>query len=153
VTTPPSELLELASILAGQYEIVREVGRGGMGIVYLAHDLKLARDVAIKTLPPQLADSGELRERFLREARTAAGLTHPNIVPIHRADEINGRVFFVMGYVDGESLAQMLRAQGPLSPRRAAEILIDVASAIAGSSTGTSRPRTSCWTPRAAGRW
>ncbi|MFN8574211.1 MAG: serine/threonine-protein kinase [Gemmatimonadaceae bacterium] len=131
MTTPPAELLDLATILAGQYDIVREVGRGGMGVVYLARDLKLDRDVAIKTLPPHLADNAEIRERFLREARTAAALAHPNIVPIHRADEINGRVFFVMGYVDGESLAQTLRTSGPPSPRRVAEILIDVASALA----------------------
>ncbi|MFN8580001.1 MAG: serine/threonine-protein kinase [Gemmatimonadaceae bacterium] len=130
MTSPSSEQADLAAILAGQYEIRREVGRGGMGIVYLAHDLKLDRDVAIKTLPPHLADSPEVRERFLREARTAAALTHPNVVPIHRADEIDGRVFFVMGYVDGESLAQRLRRTGPMSPRSAAEMMLDVATAL-----------------------
>jgi serine/threonine-protein kinase len=122
---------ELAGALSGQYDFVREVGRGGMGIVCLAHDRKLQRDVAIKTLPPHLADNAEIRERFLREARTAAGLSHPNIVPIYHADEVGGRVFFVMGYVDGQSLAQLLRDHGPLSARRAAEILIDVAVALA----------------------
>ncbi|MEP7348309.1 MAG: serine/threonine-protein kinase, partial [Gemmatimonadaceae bacterium] len=129
----PPELQELASALAGQYEFIREVGRGGMGIVCLARDRKLERDVAIKTLPPHLADNAEIRERFLREARTAAALSHPNIVPIYHADEVGGRVFFVMGYVDGQSLAQLIRegGGGPLSPRRAAEILIDVASALA----------------------
>lgn len=131
MTAPSAEQNELARALAGQYEIVREVGRGGMGIVYLARDLKLERDVAIKTLPPQLADNAEIRERFLREARTAAALSHPNIVPIHRADEIDGRVFFVMGFVRGESLAQSLRREGSMPPRRTAEILIDVASALA----------------------
>ncbi len=101
-----------------------------MGIVCLARDLKLDRDVAIKTLPPHLADNAEIRERFLREARTAAALSHPNIVPIYHADEVGGRVFFVMGYVSGESLAQLIRQQGLLAPRRAAEILIDVAYAL-----------------------
>jgi eukaryotic-like serine/threonine-protein kinase len=103
-----SELSTLAAALADQYDIEREIGRGGMGIVYLARDLKLDRPVAIKTLPAHLAGSPDVRERFLREARTAAHLSHPSIVPIHRADEIAGQVFFVMGYVDGESLAQRL---------------------------------------------
>ena len=107
-----SELSALAEALAGQYEIEREIGRGGMGIVYLARDLKLDRPVAIKTLPAHLAGSPDVRERFLREARTAAHLSHPSIVPIHRADEIAGQVFFVMGYVDGESLAQRIQARG-----------------------------------------
>ena len=107
-----SELSTLAAALVGQYDIEREIGRGGMGIVYLAHDLKLDRPVAIKTLPDHLAGSPDVRERFLREARTAAHLSHPSIVPIHRADEIGGQVFFVMGYVDGESLAQRIQERG-----------------------------------------
>jgi serine/threonine protein kinase len=107
-----SELSALASALAGQYDIQREIGRGGMGIVYLARDLKLDRPVAIKTLPAHLAGSPDVRERFLREARTAAHLSHPSIVPIHRADEIAGQVFFVMGYVDGDSLAQRIQERG-----------------------------------------
>ena len=107
-----SELSTLAATLAGQYDVEREIGRGGMGIVYLARDLKLDRPVAIKTLPAHLAGSPDVRERFLREARTAAHLSHPSIVPIHRADEIGGQVFFVMGYVDGESLAQRLAERG-----------------------------------------
>jgi eukaryotic-like serine/threonine-protein kinase len=107
-----SELSALSQALAGQYDIEREIGRGGMGIVYLARDLNLDRPVAIKTLPAHLAGSGDVRERFLREARTAAHLSHPSIVPIHRADEIAGQVFFVMGYVDGDSLAQRIQERG-----------------------------------------
>ena len=107
-----SEISALAEALAGQYDVEREIGRGGMGVVYLARDLKLDRPVAIKTLPAHLASSPDVRERFLREARTAAHLSHPSIVPIHRADEIAGQVFFVMGYVDGESLAQRIQARG-----------------------------------------
>ncbi|HEX9564381.1 MAG TPA: serine/threonine-protein kinase [Gemmatimonadaceae bacterium] len=126
----PPEAQALAQSLDGQYEIIREVGRGGMGIVFLARDLKLERLVAIKTLPPTLAGDAVIRERFLREARTAAALAHPNIVPIHRADDLNGTVFFVMGFVDGPSMAQLVREGGPLSPRTAVSLLYDVAEAL-----------------------
>jgi hypothetical protein len=124
------ELAAFAAALAGQYEVEREIGRGGMGVVYLARDLRLDRMVAIKTLPPSRAGDAGIRERFLREARTVARLAHPNIVPIHRADEIAGQVFFVMGFVDGDSLATRLAA-GPLSPRDTVPILRDVAGALA----------------------
>jgi serine/threonine-protein kinase len=124
------DLAAIASALSGQYDVEREIGRGGMGVVYLARDRRLDRMVAIKTLPAQLADDGAVRERFLREARTAARLSHPNIVPIHRADEIAGQVFFVMGFVDGDSLAAQLQHGGPLSPRDAVPILRDVAAAL-----------------------
>lgn len=128
--TVPLDGMALSEALQGQYEILREVGRGGMGIVFLARDLKLERLVAIKTLPPTLAADEVIRARFLREARTAAALSHPNIVPIHRADEIGGTVFFVMGFVDGPSLAQLIREGGPLTPRTAVSILYDVADAL-----------------------
>jgi serine/threonine-protein kinase len=127
--TATGDFTALATALAGQYEVDREIGRGGMGVVYLARDLRLDRLVAIKTLPVQLGGDSALRERFLREARTAARLSHPNIVPIHRADELGGQVFFVMGFVDGDSLAAKLKA-GPLSPRDAIPVLRDVASAL-----------------------
>ena len=123
------ELVSFAAALNGQYEIEREIGRGGMGVVYLARDLRLDRMVAIKTLPPSLAGDPTVRERFLREARTAARLNHPNIVPIHRADELGGQVFFVMGFIDGDSLAGKLTT-GPLSPRDSLPILRDVAAAL-----------------------
>jgi serine/threonine-protein kinase len=129
VAEPTTEQQRLALAVRGQYAIVRELGRGGMGIVFLARDLRLDRDVAIKTLPAHLAADSGVRERFLREARTAAALSHPNIVPIHRADEVDGLVFFVMGYVDGASAAQLVRA-GPLSPRHAVALLSDVATAL-----------------------
>jgi eukaryotic-like serine/threonine-protein kinase len=130
MTSIPVDGLALSQVLSGQYEILREVGRGGMGIVFLARDLKLERLVAIKTLPPTLAADDVIRARFLREARTAAALTHPNIVPIHRADDIDGTVFFVMGFVDGPSLAQLIRDGGPLTPRTAVSVLYDVADAL-----------------------
>jgi hypothetical protein len=130
MTSIPVDGLALSQALAGQYEILREVGRGGMGIVFLARDLKLERLIAIKTLPPTLAADDVIRARFLREARTAAALSHPNIVPIHRADDIDGTVFFVMGFVDGPSLAQLIRDGGPLTPRTAVSVLYDVADAL-----------------------
>jgi eukaryotic-like serine/threonine-protein kinase len=131
MTQPSPEFLELQTALAGEYSLERELGRGGMGIVYLARDVQLDRDVAIKVLPSRLAVSTESRERFLREARTAAGLSHPNIVPIHRVGEITGFVFFVMSYVEGETLGERLRTKGPLSPTDAARVLREVAWALA----------------------
>jgi serine/threonine-protein kinase len=130
MTSVPTDAIALSQALDGQYEVLREVGRGGMGIVFLARDLKLERLVAIKTLPPTLAADDVIRARFLREARTAAALNHPNIVPIHRADDISGTVFFVMGFVDGPSMAQLIREGGPLSPRTTVSILHDVADAL-----------------------
>src|SRR3954463_6810680 len=112
------EFTAISMALADQYEVEREIGRGGMGVVYLARDLRLDRMVAIKTLPLQLANDPAIRERFLREARTAARLSHPNIVPVHRADEIGAQVFFVMGFVDGDSLASTLATSTALSPQR-----------------------------------
>jgi len=126
----PPEFEAFARLLAGQYSLEREIGRGGMGIVYLGRDLRLDRPVAIKTLPPHLATDAKIRDRFLREARTAAALSHPNIVPIYRADEIDGQVFFVMGFVDGESVAERVRAQGRLDPRDVLRAMRDVASAL-----------------------
>jgi serine/threonine-protein kinase len=125
------EFVALQRALAGEYSLERELGRGGMGIVYLARDVQLDRQVAIKVLPASLASRTDQRERFLREARTAAGLSHPNIVPIHRVSEAGDFVFFVMAYIDGESLGQRLREQGPLTPAVAARLLREVAWALA----------------------
>jgi serine/threonine-protein kinase len=125
------EFVALQRALAGEYSLERELGRGGMGIVYLARDVQLDRQVAIKVLPASLASRTDQRERFLREARTAAGLSHPNIVPIHRVGEAGDFVFFVMAYIDGESLGQRLREQGPLTPAVAARLLREVAWALA----------------------
>ncbi len=130
MATRSRELLDLDTVLSKQYTLERELGRGGMGVVFLARDLRLDRLVAIKALPLHLADDERVRERFLREARTAARLSHPNIVPIHRADEIDGRVFFVMGYVDGESLAQRVTDRGALPAGEVVALLRDVAAAL-----------------------
>ncbi len=124
------EFLALQEVLAGRYSIERELGRGGMGIVLLARDVALDRLVAIKLLPPDLAADAAHRERFLREARTAAGLSHPNIVPIHTVEEHGDLVFFVMGYVDGETLRERVERAGSLSPRYAMKLLQEVAWAL-----------------------
>jgi serine/threonine protein kinase len=131
VTQPSPEFLDLQAALAGEYSLQRELGRGGMGIVYLARDVQLDRDVAIKVLPAHFAHAPAMRERFLREARMAAGLSHPHIVPIHRVSEVGGFVFFVMSYVEGETLGERLRTRGPLPPADASRILREVAWALA----------------------
>lgn len=118
-------------VLAGSYEIDREIGRGGMGIVFRAKDTRLKRTVAIKLLPPELAFRLEIRSRFLKEAETAAQLSHPHIVPIYSVDEREGLVFFVMQYVDGENLAVRLATRGPAPPDEARRILREVADALA----------------------
>jgi predicted Ser/Thr protein kinase len=123
--------LSFQEAVAGRYSLERELGRGGMGVVYLAREVRLDRPVAIKLLPPELAAQQALRDRFLREARTAARLSHPYVVPIHSVDEIDGFVFYVMAYVDGETLAQRVTAHGPLPPQDVTRILREVAWALA----------------------
>ncbi len=120
----------LAGALAESYTLESEVGRGGMGVVYSARDLKLKRRVAIKVLPPELAYREEIRTRFLREAETAARLSHPNIVPIHAVGEAEGLVYFVMGFVDGESLAARLRRRERLPPEEVRRIMKETADAL-----------------------
>lgn len=129
VGDPVREALERA--IGFQYRIDRLLGRGGMGAVYLAFELALDRDVAIKVLPPEHAGAAQSRDRFRREARTAARLNHPNIVPLYTFGEVNGLMYFVMGYVAGESLASKLRRDGPLTSDEARTILVDLADALA----------------------
>jgi hypothetical protein len=142
MTQPSTEFLDLQSALAGEYSLQRELGRGGMGVVYLARDVQLDRDVAIKVLPAHLASDAAARDRFLREARMAARLSHPHIVPIHRVSEVTCPpaagaaagtriVFFVMSYVEGETLGERLRTRGPLPPAEAMRVLREVAWALA----------------------
>ena len=142
MTTQASpDFIALQTALAGEYSLDRELGRGGMGIVYLARDVQLDRDVAIKVLPTHLARQAASRERFLREARMAAGLSHPHFVPIHRVGEASlpaandaagtRFVFFVMSYVAGETLGERLRREGPLPPAEAMRVLREVAWALA----------------------
>ncbi len=141
MTQPSVEFLDLQAALAGEYSLQRELGRGGMGVVYLARDVQLDRDVAIKVLPTHLARDPEARDRFMREARMAAGLSHPHIVPIHRVSEVpTGHperseeprfVFFVMSYVEGETLSERLRTRGPLPRAEATRVMREVAWALA----------------------
>lgn len=125
-----SLFLSLQAALAGRYSLEHELGRGGMGIVFLARDVRLDRPVALKLLPPERAEHPATREKFLSEARMAARLSHPNIVPIHAVEEIAGFVFFAMQYVAGETLGERLRRGGKMPPWEAARILRDVAWAL-----------------------
>jgi eukaryotic-like serine/threonine-protein kinase len=119
----------LAAALAGRYALEREVGRGGMSIVYLAHDQRLSRKVALKILRPELAATlGP--ERFLREIKVVAGLSHPHILPLHDSGVAAGMLYYVMPYVEGESLRHRLARQGPLPLEDALEITRQVAEAL-----------------------
>jgi len=117
--------------LAGRYVLERRLGRGGMGVVFLARELVLERQVAIKLLPPLKAADPRARRRFLDEARTVARLSHPNIVPVFAVDESPDAVFFVMAYVEGQTLGQRIRDQGMLPPEEGARLLREVARALA----------------------
>jgi eukaryotic-like serine/threonine-protein kinase len=128
---PAPEFLALEAALRGRYVLERELGRGGMGVVFLAREIALDRPVAIKLLPPALAGSPDLVARFLQEARTAARLAHPNIVPIHAVERHGEMVYFVMGYIAGETLAERIRTRGPLDPAAAVRVVQEVAWALA----------------------
>ena len=130
-TTPDPLFLGFQLALAGRYSIDRELGRGGMGVVYLAREVHLDRLVAIKLLPPERSAISTLRDRFLREARLAAKLSHPHIIPIHAVDEVDGFVYYVMSYVDGETLAQRVRQRGPMSASDGSRVLREAAWALA----------------------
>jgi serine/threonine-protein kinase len=120
----------LAAAFAGAYTIESEIGRGGMGVVYRARDEKLKRTVAVKVLPPELAYRRDIRARFVREAETAARLSHPNIVPIHSVGEANDLVYFVMGFVDGESLSVRIKRRGRLSMEEVRRIMRETSDAL-----------------------
>ncbi|MCA9723388.1 MAG: serine/threonine protein kinase, partial [Gemmatimonadetes bacterium] len=122
---------ELQDALAGSLSIEREIGRGGMGVVYLARDVMLDRPLALKVLHPHLAADPEQRARFLREARTGARLSHPHIVPIYDVGEAAGHVWFTMAFVDGESLATVLTRRGTLPAATVERLLREVGWALA----------------------
>ena len=123
-------LTTVQAALEGRYQLDRELGRGGMGAVYLATDLRLQRPVAIKVLPPELAVQAELRERFLRETRMAASFSHPNIVPVFAVEELPSLLCFVMGFVDGETLTERVRRAGPMNAGDATRLMQEVAWAL-----------------------
>ena len=153
---PPVSVLEPGALVAGKYKIVEEVGRGGMGIVYKAEDLRLKRFVALKFLPPELTDTPEVKARFLVEAQAAAALSHSNICTIYEVGESEGRSYIAMEYVEGRRCgtgsARVRSSRGrswissarsrPAWRRRTARA----------SSTGTSRARTSWSRPRGGPR-
>jgi streptogramin lyase/predicted Ser/Thr protein kinase len=112
------------------YRIERVLGRGGMGVVFLAHQQVLDRLVALKLLLPQYAEDAEFRSRFLRESRLAASLEHPSIVPLYDAGEVDGRLYLAMRYVEGGDLGAMLAREAPLDPERAIALLSQVAAAL-----------------------
>src|SRR5713226_5509797 len=119
----------LQAALGDTYRIERELGRGGMAFVFLAQDVKHHRPVAIKVLRPELAVALGA-ERFLREIETAAGLTHPHILPLHDSGEAEGLLYYVMPYVEGESLRDRLDREGALPLEDALRIAGDVAGAL-----------------------
>jgi serine/threonine-protein kinase len=118
-------------VFTGRYQIIRHIARGGMAEVYLARDLLLDREVALKVLFPEFASDRSFVERFRREARSAASLNHPNIVAIYDWGEEEGTYFIVMEYVEGRTLRDIIRGDGPLLADRAADIGADIASALA----------------------
>ena len=125
----PIQVISKDKLIAGKYRIVEEIGRGGMGVVYKAEDLKLKRSVALKFLPPHLMNSPELKERFIVEAQAAAALSHPNICVIHEVGEAEDRSFIAMEYVEGETLRDKIK-QGPLKTEDAVDITSQIAAGL-----------------------
>src|SRR4051794_25660818 len=117
-------------ILGGRYEVHRRLARGGMAEVFLARDQALDRPVAVKILFPEFAADPAFVERFRREAQAAANLSHPNIVGVYDWGSESGTYYIVMEYVEGQALAEVIRDAGPLHPRRAAEVIFEVAGAL-----------------------
>ena len=121
--------MDIGTQIAG-YGLEESIGRGGMGVVYRAHDLALERSVALKLLAPQLAEDPDFRERFLVESRLAASLDHPNVVPVFDAGEVEGQLYLAMRYVEGTDLKRLLVQEGKLEPGRAIAICSQVANAL-----------------------
>ena len=114
----------------GPYRIEELLGRGGMGVVYRATDLRLGRSVALKLLSPELSGDARFRARFERESQLAASIDHAGIVPVYEAGDADGLLYIAMRYVDGSDLAQLLRREGPLEPSRAIELVGQLAEAL-----------------------
>nr|BBX79940.1 protein kinase [Mycobacterium florentinum] len=114
----------------GRYRLIEVIGQGGMGKVYKAHDTVIDRDVAVKVLSTELATEPGFRERFRREAHTAARLTEPHIIPVHDTGEVDGRLYLVMPIIDGVDVGTLLEREGPMGPRRAVLVIEQLASAL-----------------------
>jgi len=123
------ERLQKGSTIAGRYQILEELGRGGMGVVYKAEDTKLKRTVALKFLPPELTHIPDVKDRFMREAQAAAALDHPNICTVYEFDEAEEKTFISMAYVEGQSLRKKLES-GPLELDEALRIATQVADGL-----------------------
>src|SRR6478609_9439799 len=113
---------ELVGRQVASYRIEREIGRGGMAVVYRARDLRLDRTVALKLLAPELARNNTFRKRFTHESRVAAAIDHPHIVPVFEAGETEGILYIAMRYVAGQDLVALLAREGPLPPATAGRI-------------------------------
>ena len=120
----------LAGRKVGEYQVIRELGRGGMGVVYLAHDAALQRDVAIKVLQPDLASDPEFEARFIREARTSAKLEHPNVVPVYTAGRDGDLLYMAMAFVKGRTLDALLKQRGRLPVAEAVDIVRQAARGL-----------------------
>ena len=114
----------------GSYEVVAQVGAGGMGEVYQAHDSKLGRDVAVKVLPEAFAHDAERLSRFQREAKMLASLNHPNIATIHGLEQSGSTSYLVMELVSGETLAEKVKRDGPVPVEEALAIAKQIAEAL-----------------------
>ncbi|HYN30536.1 MAG TPA: protein kinase, partial [Dermatophilaceae bacterium] len=130
MSSPPADSL-VGRTLDGRYRVLSELARGGMAVVYLGTDTRLDRDVAVKVMHPHLAHDETFVARFRREAKSAAGLSHPAIVAVHDQGEDDGLLFLVMEYVPGHTLREVLDAEGPLTPRAALDILEPVLDGLA----------------------
>jgi ABC-type branched-subunit amino acid transport system substrate-binding protein len=112
------------------YRVESLIGRGGMGVVYLAHDLSLDRPVALKLIAPEYAEDAQFRARFLREKQLAASLDHPNVIPIYEAGEDDGQLYIAMRYVKGSDLRRAIGRDGKLTPERSIELVAQIAGAL-----------------------
>lgn len=121
---------DLSGYQMGPYRLLREIGGGGMGTVYEAEDTRLGRRVAIKLLPPEYSRDRRAKERFLREARSAAAVDHPNLCTIHDVGESGGRLYIVLSFYEGETLRERIR-RGPLSLAEARDVAMQVARGLA----------------------
>src|SRR5690242_14033945 len=110
------------AVVAG-YRIESVVGRGGMGVVYRARELELERVVALKVIAPELLEDELVRERFLKEARTAASIEHPNVIPVHAAGDRDGVAYIAMRFIDGDDVRTLVRRDGALAPGGAADMI------------------------------
>src|SRR2546423_15513961 len=120
-----------AGRLFGQYELSGVAGRGGMGVVSRARQLRLERDVALKVISSEIADGPDFRARFARESRLAAAIDHPHVVSVYDAGEDDGELYIAMQWIEGSDLRKLLDEGGELPPRRAVTIAAQIADALA----------------------